>query len=601
MHKRSLRLLSLLLGSMLALSACTAKPAETPAQTPAETPTEAEAPAENTKPLYTAGTFEGTGKGNNGNLTVEVVTEADKILSVTVKDHNETPSVCDTPIAQLPAAIVEGQTLAVDYVAGATNTSRAIVEAATDALTKAGADIQLLQQKPADSTKPAATLEDAKTTVVVVGAGAAGMTAAIHTAELGTDVILVEKLGLLGGGDTVRVASYFRAGDSSVQKELGLADATADAYYDTVLKETPNINKVTARTLADQSGAMVDWLIGLGVPFGDVVKTDHLRVRTSDGSAPGPHYVEVLGKELEKQKVDVRLNTKAIDLITEDGKVVGVKVETPDGGYNIRAEAVILCTGGFGNNKELIKKYAPELSDRPTTGSTALMGEGILMAEKVGAKLLSMDLIKTNPVCYESPNGGVSLLSALPYSLLINHDGNRFVNETLAFTTDVANAMMEQEGKESYIFFDQTAIDELAVLKKYNEMGYFLSADTLEELADQIDVDKEQFVKTVEDFRAGFDAGEDVFGRKLAYRLDQPKFYAARVTPSVQNTAGGIAVDDYARVLDTNDQVIPGLYTAGHGASHCGEDATLGAGMCTASFVYGRIVAETAINDLKAN
>ncbi len=294
------------------------------------------------------------------------------------------------------------------------------------------------------------------------------------------------------------------------------------------------------------------------------------------------------------------MNTKATKILMEDGKVAGVEVESPDGKYTIKAKAVILATGGFAANPELVKEYDPNWINRPSTGSIAATGDGIIMAREVGADLYNMTEIKSNPLCYVTDNGGgVSLTAIRSYAVLVNHDGERFMDEGHSSNNFKSLEILKQKDLEAYAIFDQGVVDKLKLISDYNELGYFASADTLEELADKIDVNKENFLATMEKYNEYAKTGEDKdFGRNITYPIETGKYYAALVTPSLQTTHGGIKVDDSARVLDTAGNVIPGLYAAGSTSGHdAGTNATGGASIV--NLVFGQVAGETAAADLK--
>lgn len=235
----------------------------------------------------------------------------------------------------------------------------------------------------------------------------------------------------------------------------------------------------------------------------------------------------------------------------------------------------------------------------PSTGTSKATGDGIIMAREIGADIWNLDHCKSNNLAYILEDGtGVSLTALKNYIALVNHDGKRFVNEGHSSNNYKSIETIKQENSEAYAIFDQTAIDKLKLISDYNAQGYFYSADTLEELADLIDVNKENFLNTMEDYRAYAAAGEDKeFGRKITDSLEEPKFYAALVTPSMQTTHGGVKTDDSARVISTERTVIPGLYAAGSVSGHnTGTLETGGASMVT--LVFGQIAGETAVADL---
>lgn len=595
------RIISLLLSAamLLTFTACS-QTAATPSPSPKgpDTPG-AESTPDNQQPAglaFTPGTYEAETPGRNGTLRLCVTVDETSILSVDILDHSETATLSDTPLTEIPAQIVKYQTLNVDTITGATLTSYAVLRAAENALGQAGGDLALLK---APVEKEKTVYEDTAVDVVVVGAGAAGMTAAIKAAEAGAKVLVVEKQGFLGGGDSMFSSTSIRVGGSRFQPE---ESQSAQAFYEYLeaqaLKYRPDVCDLEAvRIYADRSGELVDWLTDLGAPYGTIVPSS-FSIKTLDGSAPGPHNIRVMSERLEALGVESRVNTRATSILMEGGKAVGVAVEDPNGSYEIRADATIICTGGYSNNLDLVAQYAPDWLNRPTTGASSCTGDGILMAEAIGAKITNMDQVKANALCYVLGGVGISLTAITDYAVLVNHQGQRFMNERGGTVIGRAEQLMKQSGNEAYAIFDQTVIDELKLIAGYNSSGYFFSADTFEELAAQLDVDKDAFLATMEAYQeAGKTGFDEAFEKEIYDPIDTPKYYAALVTPSMQSTYGGITVDHSCRVLDTNDRVIPGLYAAGATSGHGCCAGEVGAALIVA-FVYGAIAGETAAAEI---
>ena len=256
-----------------------------------------------------------------------------------------------------------------------------------------------------------------------------------------------------------------------------------------------------------RGGELVDWLMDLGAPFGRFQKDKWFHI-TKDGSAPGPHIVRALSKKIADDNINYRLNSQVVDLLMKDGKVVGATVKTGAGSYKVNAKAVVMATGGFSASHELVKQWAPEWVGRPTTGAVSLTGDGILMAQKVGAQTVAMQEIKANYLCHPlTARDGVSLTAITPYNILINHEGRRFVDEGHASINFKSRAMMKQTGHEAYAIVDQTAMDNLKLMRNYAAAGYFVKANTVEELASKLKVDQKAFIKTMKDYMAACQAG----------------------------------------------------------------------------------------------
>ncbi len=552
---------------------------------------------------YTPGTYEGEAIGRNGPVKVQVTVAKDRIESIRVVSHNESAGLSDAPINTLPKTIVDKQSLAVDVFSGATFSSKAVIGAVEDALKKATKDIKPLLIAPAvtAAVKPP---KDETVDVLVVGSGISGMVAGITAAEKGSNVLIIEKQGMLGAGDSMNISTGITAGGSRLIKQLGIENATAKDYADFLVKQAATkkvpINEKNVRTYAMRGGELVDWLMDLGVPFGRFQKDKWFHI-TKDGSAPGPHIVRALSKKIADDNINYRLNSQVVDLLMKDGKVVGATVKTGAGSYKVSAKAVVMATGGFSASHELVKKWAPEWVGRPTTGAVSLTGDGILMAQKVGAQTVAMREIKANYLCHPlTARDGVSLTAITPYNILINHEGKRFVDEGHASINFKSRAMMKQTGHEAYAIVDQTAMDNLKLMRNYAAAGYFVKANTVEELASKLKVDQKAFIKTMKDYMAACQAGKDPeFNRRIQYPIAKAPFYAALVTPSMQSTYGGIKTDEKAQALNADNKPIAGLYAAGATSGHEAYANEVGFAAII-GLVYGKIAGENAAAYAKA-
>lgn len=552
---------------------------------------------------YTPGTYEGEAIGRNGPVKVQVTVAKDRIESIRVVSHNESAGLSDAPINTLPKTIVDKQSLAVDVFSGATFSSKAVIGAVENALKKATKDIKPLLIAPAvtAAVKPP---KDETVDVLVVGSGISGMVAGITAAEKGSNVLIIEKQGMLGAGDSMNISTGITAGGSRLIKQLGIENATAKDYADFLVKQAATkkvpINEKNVRTYAMRGGELVDWLMDLGVPFGRFQKDKWFHI-TKDGSAPGPHIVRALSKKIADDNINYRLNSQVVDLLMKDGKVVGATVKTGAGSYKVNAKAVVMATGGFSASHELVKKWAPEWVGRPTTGAVSLTGDGILMAQKVGAQTVAMQEIKANYLCHPlTARDGVSLTAITPYNILINHEGKRFVDEGHASINFKSRAMMKQTGHEAYAIVDQTAMDNLKLMRNYVAAGYFVKANTVEELASKLKVDQKAFIKTMKDYMAACQAGKDPeFNRRIQYPIAKAPFYAALVTPSMQSTYGGIKTDEKAQALNADNKPIAGLYAAGATSGHEAYANEVGFAAII-GLVYGKIAGENAAAYAKA-
>jgi len=538
---------------------------------------------------FKPGTYRTEAHGNNGTVVVETTLDAVSIKAIRILDQGETPGIGDAAFELMPGRIVAAQSLELDAVSGASNSSHAILEAVGAALALAGGSAADLRPAAA-ADDSAGTLSDAETEVVVVGAGGSGMAAALDAAAMGLKVILIEKMPMVGG-TTARASTAFNAGGSSVQMSLQ-KPYTADDYYKKLLGSS-KVDIPSLRRMADLSGPAADWLIRMGADLSKVINgSQHI---PSDGRAFGGMVVSALKKQLASQGIDCRVETEGKRLIAQDGKVVGIEVVTPKGAYKILARAVILATGGFASNPAMVDRYTPQWSGCPSTASPGSTGDGLRMAMEVGAAV--DDMARTGPqtVAFDTGRGAVSLTNArYNGAILVNKEGKRFVNE-LAGTEILGKTIMAQTGGVAYLVFDQASVDRAALMEDYKKHGYFTEAATLEQLGAKLAIDGGELEKSVEKYRTFIDAGKDAeFGRKdsLFSRIDKPVYYGAKISPANQTTYGGVKIDLDTRALREDGSVIPGLYVSGEAASQFGQGVTI-------AVVLGKLAAATVAADLK--
>ena len=536
------------------------------------------------------GTYAGEAKGNNGPIALAVTIEGQQIRKIELTKSNETPGLGTEAIRVLSDEIIAQQSLGVDAVTGATNSSEALKSAIRQALKAAGgteADLAKSQSPVPDKAAPS----DVSTDIVVVGAGGAGMTAAIAAKEHGAEVILLEKLPVVGG-TTLLASTALNAGGSSVQMAMP-KPYTRDDYLKKLEAGAGGKDLVNVRQLADLSGETVDWLIGMGADLSRVINGSQHTPK--DGGALGISLVPVLKNRIDALGIDTRTQNDVMDLIIgSDGRVSGVRVKAPQGSYEIHAKAVILATGGFASNPELVKKYTPQWYGYPSTASVGATGDGIVMAEKAGAALAQMSKAGPQTVAYDTGRGAVSLTNVrYNGAILVNQKGVRFANE-LGSTAVLGKAITEQPGGVAYLIFDQSAVDHAALMKTYKQMGYFVEAPTIGVLAQKFGIPAEALGKTVAAWHEVYDTKSDkAFGRKdsIFSRIDKAPFYGQKISPASQTTYGGIVRDSKARALRSDGSVIPGLYAAGETACQYGQGVTI-------ATVLGKLAGEEAAKEV---
>ncbi len=559
-------------------------------------------------------TARGTGKGIHGDVVVEVTATDSKIISVTVVEQNETKGIGSVAVDELPGKMVDANSIEVDAISSATVTSDAIKEGVREAIQNMGYDVSVFETKAA-ATAVEKTDETLDYDVVVVGAGGAGLTAASKIAQDGKSVVVLEKMAFVGG-NSIKASGGMNAAGTKYQEEAAktadsdeaqkIKDSTVESYIEDTMNGGHQINdRQLVTTMAENSSDAIDWLAEIGAPLPKIAATGgttHLYLHEpEDGSAVGGYLIEKLSAYVEDMGVEVMLNTEATSLINKDGKVTGVIATDAEHNYTINAKSVVLATGGFGANFELMAKYNPALEHAVTTNAAGATGDGIKMAEEVGADTVDMQYIQLHPTVYQEDGTLISERLRSNGAILVNSDGKRFTND-LSTRDAVSNAELEQEGAYAYIVFDSKYVDE-KLYQKYIDGGLTVSGDTIESLAKKMGLESDaskNFVKTVEKWNTACETGDDEFGRNNGLiKLDESPYYAIKIAPGIHHTMGGIKINSNAEVLDKDGNVIEGLYAAGettggvHGGNRIGGNA-----VCD-FVVFGRIAGENAANYAK--
>ena len=552
--------------------------------------------------LFAAGTYEAEAQGFGGTVKVSVTVSETEITDVVITGEKETPALGGVAIETMSESILKAQTPNVDGVSGATVTSKAIVTAATAALEAAGADIAVLdanRQDTADEVvKEDKTIE---TDIAIVGAGGAGMAAAIMVQQSGKDFVILEKMPYVGG-NTTKATGGMNAAETHYQKEQGIEDSVELFVSDTMKGGHDLNNPDLVRTMAENSAGAIEWLDEIGaelpkISFSGGASTNRIHA-PADGSAVGNYLVDKFSAKLEELGVDVMLNTQATELIVEDGKIAGVRAEGPDAHYTIKAKAVILATGGFGANEDMYTQYRPDLKGTVTTNAPGATGDGIVMAQAVGAALVDIEQIQLHPTVEQTTSMLITESVRGDGAILVNQSGKRFVNELL--TRDVVSAAeLEQEGCYAYIIFDQHLRENLKAIEKYVTNNLTVQADTVEELAEKLSIDPAVLSQTLADWNEIVKNQNDTqFGRTtgMENNLTTAPYYAIKVAPGIHHTMGGVKIDTSAQVINADGAVIPGLFAAGEvtGGVHGGN--RLGGNAVADIVIFGRIAAQSAVD-----
>ncbi len=550
--------------------------------------------------LFIPGTYTGTAKGFGGDVEVEVEVTENNIESLNVTGDHETENIGTFAVSMLPDKILAAQSVNVDAISGATVTSKAILRALQDALKQAGCDISKLPEAEAVDANAPKSEETVDADICIVGAGGAGMTAAIKATENGKKVVVLEMMPY-AGGNTTKATGGMNAAETHYQKEQGIEDSVETFIEDTMEGGHQINNRDLVTIMAEKSAAAIDWLDSIGAPLPKVSfsggATNQRIHAPEDGSGVGAFLVTRFLNKMDELGINVMYETRATDLIFEDGAVVGVKAEGKTANYTINAKAVILATGGFGNNQDMIVKYRSDLKGTVSTSAPGAMGDGILMAEAVGADLVDIDQIQLHPTVEQGTSMLITESVRGDGAILVNQEGKRFTNELL--TRDkVSAAELEQTGGYAYIIFDQRLRDGLKAIEKYVSTGITVQGDTIEDLAGQIDVDPATLAETLDTWNKAVAAKKDAeFERDTGMDndLSVAPYYAIKIAPGIHHTMGGVKIDTKAEVIDKSGNAIPGLFAAGEvtGGVHGGN--RLGGNAVADIVIFGGIASDSAV------
>ncbi len=522
------------------------------------------------------GEWTGVGEGRSGNIITKIVVEDGKIVQAIVVSQSESVFAQEAINTILGHALGRQDLMSVevDGVTGATLTSTGVVDAINMAI------LASMGKESAD----AKTYADGNCDIVVVGAGGAGLSAAVAAAETGNlKIIVLEKQGIIGGNTNYSTGGI-NAAETDVQKELGIEDSK-QLFYDDTMRGGKNENIPSlVWNFVDHAPATISWLTALGADLGDVglmggssVKRTH---RPKGGTAIGPHLMKVLKEATAHQNIEIRTSNKVVGLLSSNGSVTGVKVQNANGSsYTLRAKVVIIATGGFGANLEMVARLQPSLSGFATLNHPGATGDAFDWVKPLGGATVQMSNIQIHPTAEAVNHILITEAVRGNGAILVNHAGKRFCNEM--DTRDVVSAaILRQQSGEAFLFFDQGVRKSLASIETYANQHLLVEGNTIAELASLIGIPAESLTESIARYNSQKKAGvDDDFGRsatEMTASLETPPFYAVKVKPAIHHTMGGLSVDTQTQVLKGDGTPIPGLYAAGevtgglHGANRLG-------------------------------
>ena len=592
-------------------------------------------------------------KGFGGDITVTVILDGENIKDVVIDGPGETEGIGQKIIDEWPLAFVEYNGI-VDTYSGATFagiTRAAVIEAMRQALQNAGVNPDdYMREMEKDEAAGDVTVE---TDIVVVGAGGAGMTAALTASDAGKSVLLIESQPAVGGNSVKSTGGMNAAktvyqdanefGESAgVEKTLKAAEAYSDneaitalaatvkeqweawqadpkGYFDstelfaldTLIGGKGLNDPELVNTLVNNSAAAIEYLDSIGIHLNNVaafggasVKRIHRPVN-DEGKvvSVGAYTVPLLEKAVAaRDNLALMTNLTATKLLVdESGAVCGLEAATQDGyTVTVKAKAVILATGGFGANLDMVVQYKPDLAGFMTTNAAGIQGQGILMAVEIGADTVDMEQIQIHPTVQADTASLIIEGLRGDGAILVNANGERFIDEV--GTRDVVSAAeIAQPDSFSWLVVDQKMVDASSVIQGYITRGLMLQGDSYEALANELGIPADAFAATMEKWNGYVaDKNDPDFGRtSFAQPLDTAPYYAVKVTAGIHHTMGGLKIDSQTHVLNKEGQIIPGLFAAGEvtGGVHGGN--RLGGNAVADFVVFGRIAGQEAADSIK--
>lgn len=574
----------------------------------------------------TDGTYTGEGKGRNGTITVEVTVKAGKLDAVKVVKHTETVGISDAAVADFPKAIVAAQSTAVDAVAGATMTSEGIRAAVAQAIQKAGGDPAQFATAVVKK-KAAKKLVKEKADIVVVGAGGSGISAAVKAETLGANVILIEKMPVIGGATALNAGTLIATGSKYQREVMKETKDSPELAYKDIFTVGKNRNDPTlVKMVTERVGGVVDWLIyDMKIPYGPAATQypDHSANRQLGVTGRSVNYLNLMREKFLGMGGKLMLQTRAQELIRDDaGKVVGVRATDKDGNtVELTSKAVILASGGYGAVKSMLPK---EMSNYVFYGLDSETGDGYKMATAIGAGTINLDLVKMYPQGVETvPGHGLAATASSTDTMkksgaiYVNKLGQRYVDEnaalgvltdkTVAQPDHIAYIVMDAKAWKEYVrksLEDKLVPNEETLMTwtkiVNNGRPVMAVSDNLAEAAKTMGVDAEGLAKTVARWNDMVKAGEDKdFHRKITGGLGEGPYYIVEQKVRYQTTLGGLKADADLRILDKAGKPIPGLYGAGCVVGGANGADSLTAMMNSWAIVSGVVSAESAVKSIK--
>lgn len=526
---------------------------------------------------YKAGVYQEKVEAEALKLKISVTLDTDRITDISLVKDDTLDVDFTTTFEQLRSRILVANSPHVDAITGATTQSEALKKAVSRALTTSSKEHVIEEggnpQAPQNYD------------VVIVGSGGAGLAAAIQAHDEGAHVVIIEKMPTIGG-NTIKASVGMNAAETRFQKIKGIEDSKELFYEETLKGGKFKNNPELLREFVELAPEAIEWLAAKEIELNDITITGGMSIdrthRPEDRSAVGGFLISGLVKNVNKRDIEVLLETSVAEILYENGAVTGVKVVDE---YNdsriLNAKSVIVATGGFSANREMVVKFRPELDGFVTTNHKGATGSGIAMLQKIGADTVDMGEIQIHPTVEQTTSYLISESIRGGGAILVSQAGKRFYNE-METRDKVSAEIIALPEKSAWVIFDEQVRANNKAADEYIAKGFVLSAPTPEELAVKLNMNPVALTETLERYNLFVvEKKDEDFGRTTALRhpLNKGPFFAIRIAPGVHHTMGGVVINTDTAVLDAQKQPITGAWAAGevaggiHGANRIGGNA----------------------------
>ena len=542
---------------------------------------------------FKSGVFQEKIQDETHELMLNVSLETDRIADIELEATDNLDVTFTTSFEEIRTRILDANTPHVDAVSGATTQSEAVKKAVTKAMAKSCKAMAL---------EEGGSLEPPCYDVVVIGSGGTGLAAAIQASDRDASVLLVEKMPTIGG-NTIKASVGMNAAGTRFQKLKGIHDCKEKFYQESLKGGHGTNNPELLRSFVENAPEAIEWLADRGIELNDITITGGMSTdrthRPADRSAVGGFLISGLQRNITQRDIDVMLDTDVLEILMENGAVSGLRVKNDENEeLTIRAKSIVMATGGFSANQEMVVKYRPDLKGFVTTNHKGATGTGIALLEQIGAGTVDMGEIQIHPTVEQTTSYLISEAIRGGGAILVNQKGERFFNE-LETRDKVSAAIINLPEHYSYIIFDEQVRRNNKAADEYIGKGFVVSADSPRVLADKLGLDMHAFLATLERYNLFVEKQHDAdFGRTTALRhpIHEGPFYAIRIAPGVHHTMGGVTINANTEVLDVNGNVIPGVFAAGEVAGGLHGRNRIGGNAVADVIVFGTMAGRHAAN-----